>query len=332
ADIIHTSGMRAANLAGNLLAFSRKQIIHPQPVRINTVLKKADILLFKVIGEDIVLKTMLSDKDPMVHVDPGQLEQILLNLATNSRDAMPNGGSLTIESGLMEVDAETIKTWSYGAPGMYAVISVSDTGIGMDEKTKARIFEPFFTTKDVGKGTGLGLSTVYGIVKQNSGYINVYSEPGMGTTFRIYLPVIQIGQEVPAPVPTDIPSVRGSETILVAEDDKDVREYMIHILESAGYETISADNGMDAVQKFHKYQDRIQLLLLDAVMPVKNGKEVFEEAKKIEPRIKALFLSGYSENIIHSRGILDEGIELLPKPVSKNDLLVKIREILDKQG
>ena len=328
-DIIYSSGTRAAELTGNLLAFSRKQIIHPQPVRINGILKEADILLSKIIGEDIALKTMLSDRDPVVHIDPGQLEQILFNLAANARDAMPNGGSLIIESGWMEMDDETIKVRSYGKRGTYAIISVTDSGSGIDERTKARIFEPFFTTKEVGKGTGLGLSTVYGIVKQNNGYINVYSEPGMGTTFKIYLPMIQSEHEGPLPVLMDISSVKGSETILVAEDDKVVREFTINILESAGYKTIEANNGVDAAHKFLENQDRIHLLLLDVIMPGKNGKEVYDEARKIKPGIKALFLSGYSENIIHTRGILEKGIEFLPKPISKNDLLVKIREILD---
>jgi signal transduction histidine kinase/ActR/RegA family two-component response regulator len=331
-DIICDSGMRASKLTGNLLAFSRKQVIRPHPVRINSVLKEADILLSKVIGEDIAIKTVLSDKDPLVHIDQGQLEQILLNLATNARDAMPKGGSLTIESGFVEMNDETVKARSYREPGTYAVISVTDSGIGMDDDTRARIFEPFFTTKAVGKGTGLGLSTVYGIVKQNNGYIDVYSETGMGTTFKIYLPMIQAENESTAPALREVPSIKGSETILVAEDDKVVREYIIHIFESAGYKTIAAENGEDALQKFLENHNRIHLLLLDVIMPMKNGKEVFDEARKMKPAVKALFLSGYSENIIHTRGILEKGIEFLPKPISKNDLLMKIRTILDEQA
>jgi CheY-like chemotaxis protein len=275
------------------------------------------------------MKTMLTEEDLTVMADSGQIEQVLMNLATNARDAMPDGGSLTVETEIVELDEEYIKTHGYGEPGMYALISVTDTGAGIDEKTKERIFEPFFTTKEVGKGTGLGLAMVYGIIKQHNGYINVYSEVGKGTTFKIYLPLIKT--EVKDKKPEVRPSsIGGTETILLAEDDADVRKFTKHILEEFGYKVIDAENGEDAINKFMENRDKIEILILDIVMPKKNGREVYEEIKKVKPEIKALFMSGYTANVIHEQGILEEGLNFVLKPISPTVLLRKIREVLEK--
>lgn len=254
-----------------------------------------------------------------------------MNLATNARDAMPVGGDLIrIETGAIQIDEEYVKKHGYGEAGIYALLSVTDSGIGMDEKTRQRIFEPFFTTKELGRGTGLGLAMVYGIVKQHDGYINVYSEPGKGTTFKIYLPLIESEVEKTAStMPAAYPE-GGTETVLVAEDDQAVRKLTRDILERFGYRVIAAEDGEDAIEKFMNNKEDIQLLLLDVIMPKKNGKEVYEEIKKINPRIKALFLSGYTANLIHKKGILEEGLDFILKPVSPKELLRKVREMLDR--
>lgn len=300
---ILTSSERAASLTQQLLAFSRKQIISPKSVNLNEIIKRVEKLLLRLIGEDIELKTILTDKDLTAMADSGQIEQVLMNLATNARDAMPNGGFLTIETELVELDKEYIKTHAVEAPGIYARISVADTGIGMDEKTRERIFEPFFTTKEMGKGTGLGLAIVYGIIKQHNGYINVYSEHGKGTTFRIYIPLV--GSEFKeVEVPT-LPAPKGGvETVLVAEDDTEARKLTREVLDGAGYKVIEAVNGEDAINKFMENKDKIQLLLFDLIMPKKNGREAYEEIRKIRPDIRVLFTSGYPADIIHEKGVL----------------------------
>ncbi|MCL4475660.1 MAG: MEKHLA domain-containing protein [Nitrospirae bacterium] len=347
---ILSAGERAAHLTKSLLAFSRKQIISPKSENLNEILRSVGKFLRRIIGEDIELKTILNPSLPLfdpsvsplgkggiergvgdltVIVDRGQIEQVLMNLATNARDAMPNGGELIIETGITEMDEEYVKMHGYGEPGIYALISITDSGIGMDEETRKRIFEPFFTTKEMGRGTGLGLAMVYGIVKQHDGYINVYSEPGKGTTFKIYLPLIksEAGEAVSA-----APAVYtggGTETVLVAEDDQAVRKLTRDVLERFGYKVIAAEDGEDAIKKFMNNKEDIQLLLLDVIMPKKNGKEVYEEIKKINPRIKVLFLSGYTANLIHKKGILDEGLDFILKPVSPKELLRKVRRVLD---
>jgi CheY-like chemotaxis protein len=261
--------------------------------------------------------------------DLGQIEQVLMNLTTNARDAMPAGGILTIETELVGMDDEYIKMHGYGKPGKYALISVSDTGAGMDEKTREKIFEPFFTTKEIGKGTGLGLSIVYGIVKQHGGYINVYSELGKGTTFKIYLPLIEsVAEQIKPSVAVAVTG--GSETVLLAEDDASVRRLTKAALEEFGYKIIEAEDGEDAINKFMENKDRIQLFLLDAVMPKKSGKAAYEEIKKIKPDIKALFMSGYSTDILSMKRIVGGELNFIVKPVSPTELLKKIREVLDK--
>lgn len=253
-----------------------------------------------------------------------------MNLVTNARDAMPEGGLLNIETEVVDIDKEFIKEHGYGKEGKYTLMSVTDKGIGMAEKTREKIFEPFFTTKEIGKGTGLGLAMVYGIIKQHDGYINVYSELGKGTTFKIHLPLVKAEKEEIRP-DYGIPSlVRGTETLILAEDDTEVRLYTKSMLEEFGYTVIEAVDGEDAVNKFRASKDKVQLLLFDVIMPKKNGKDAYEEIRKMSPDIKALFMSGYTRDVIRVRGILEDGFEFIMKPASPTVLLGKVREILDK--
>ena len=320
---------KAANLTQSLLAFSRKQIINPRPVDLNEIIKRIDYLLSRVIGENIKLQTMVSGEALIVMADSGQIEQVLMNLASNARDAMPEGGVLTIGTEAVYIDHEFIREHGFGNEGQYALISLTDTGAGMDRETREKIFEPFFTTKEVGKGTGLGLSMVYGVIEQHEGYINVYSEPGSGTTFRIYLPLIkgkveEIKPEVIQPVE------RGTEMILLAEDEEAIREFTKKMLEEYGYKVITAASGQEAIDEFKAHKDKIQLLLFDVIMPNRNGREAYEEIKKIRPDIKVLFMSGYPADIINKHGILEKGFAYIEKPASPTKLLKKIREALGK--
>ena len=261
--------------------------------------------------------------------DSVQIEQVLMNLAANARDAMPNGGMLLIETKEVTLGEDFIRTNSYGRPGKYAYLSVTDTGIGMDENIRRRIFEPFFTTKEVGKGTGLGLSMVYGIVKQHQGYINVSSEPGKGTTFKIYLPLLSAAA-VEKPAPANAEMTRGTETVLLAEDDETVRNLTRHVLEGSGYRVLEAADGEAAVRKFFNNRELIDLLVFDIIMPKKNGKEAYLEIKKIRPDIKALFMSGYTTEPVSRKGILETGLDFVLKPISPSDFLKKVREVLDR--
>ena len=328
-DQILSAANRAASLTQGLLAFSRKQIINPRPVTVNTVIEQVQKLLHRIIGEDIELRTVLTGEDTTVMADTGQLEQILINLAANARDAMPNGGHLTIETRPAEIGSEYLRAHGYGKAGKYVLISITDSGEGMDEKTQERIFEPFFTTKEVGKGTGLGLAIVYGSIKQHNGYINVNSEPGRGTTFTIYLPLLKAEARPATPAEPAPPPKGGTETILLAEDDTVLRDLARGMLEEFGYTVIEAVDGEDAIEKFRANRDRIQLIILDVIMPKKNGREVFEEVKKIRPGTKVLFTSGYPANIIQKKGILEAGINFIVKPHPPQELLRKIRAVLN---
>lgn len=321
---------RGANLTHSLLAFSRKQVMNPRPVNFNAIVESVYKLLKRLIGEDIELKTLLTSEDVTVMADSGQLEQVLMNLATNARDAMPNGGRLTIETERTELSEEYVMGHGFGVPGPYVQISVTDTGTGMDEATKSKLFEPFFSTKEVGKGTGLGLAMIYGIIKQHNGYINVYSEPGEGTTFKIYLPVIKAKIEGPKQAEI-ITSVGGTETVLIAEDDEAARELTKTVLQEFGYTVIEAKNGEDAVEKFMANKSRIDLLVLDVIMPKKNGPDAFNEIKKVMPDIKAVFISGYTTDAIHKKRLLEDNINFVSKPFSPQLILQKIREVLDNK-
>jgi CheY-like chemotaxis protein len=265
-----------------------------------------------------------------VDADSGQIEQILINLATNARDAMPGGGLLSIETGMVEVDSEFIRVHGYGNPGWYATISVSDTGEGMDETTCKKVFEPFFTTKEPGKGTGLGLSVVFGIVKQHSGFINVYSEPGTGTTFRILLPLVQSAlAEILAS--EEFILERGVETILVADDDASLRDLAVKALDMFGYTVITAKNGSDALTRFNENKNKIDLVIMDIIMPGKNGKETFDEMRKLNPSVKAIFISGYTSDILLKKGLIEPDLELVTKPLHIKQLLLKVRKVLDRK-
>ncbi|MDO8142113.1 MAG: PAS domain-containing protein [Candidatus Brocadiales bacterium] len=330
--IIKTS-QTAADLTQALLAFSRKQPITQKPVNINEIIRQSESLLSQLIREDITLTTILSRENAIVMADVGQIEQVLMNLVTNARDAMPNGGNLTIHTDIMEMDDAFINLHGYGIMGKYVYIAVTDTGTGMDENTKLRVFEPFFTTKEVGRGTGLGLSSVYGIVKQHSGYIHVDSEPGKGATFNIYLPVIELeaereeGEEakIHAPLPKG-----GADTVLLAEDDAVVRELIRMVFERADYRVIEAVDGEDALVKFTEHKDSVKLLVSDLIMPKKNGKEVYEAIRKVAPDMKVLFITGYDDDVISKIDIQKEKFDYIIKPVLPVELLEKVREVLGK--
>lgn len=327
-DQILASADRAANLTNSLLAFSRKQIINPKPVKINEIIIGVGKLLTRLIGEDIELKLDLDGRPMTIFADPSQLEQVLMNLATNARDAMPKGGVLTIKTEYRELKQDFIAAHGYGSEGEYALLSVSDTGSGMDRLTQERIYEPFFTTKELGKGTGLGLSMVYGIVKQHEGYITVESAPGAGSTFRIHFPLVrQEHEERPAPSPARTRG--GTETVLVAEDDDAVRTLTSAFLSEAGYTVITTRDGDEAIAKFVENQDRVSLLILDVVMPKKNGKETLEAIRRIRPGIKALFMSGYAADVFEKKDIPEEALNLISKPILPSEFLRRVRETLD---
>jgi CheY-like chemotaxis protein len=289
---------------------------------------KVERLLARLIGEDVDFKCILTDQDITVLADAGQLEQILMNLVTNARDAMPDGGYLYIETRRVDVDEVSVKALDIHKPGTYAQILVTDSGMGMDQTTREKIFEPFFTTKEVGRGTGLGLAMAYGIIKQHNGFVEVESEIGRGTTIKIYLPVVPRAMEETQT--DDLPVVKGgTETILVAEDDETVRKLVTSVLMQFGYSVIQAENGEDAVRKFMANRGAIKLLLLDIMMPKKNGKEVYDKIRIFEPDIKSLFLSGYAADILIQKGLLEKGLNFICKPVQMNDLLRKVRSLLD---
>jgi PAS domain S-box-containing protein len=321
---------RAATLTQGLLAFSRKQILDQRPVDMNEIIIRVEKLLSRIIGEDIVFRTDLVDGPLIVFADMGQMEQVLMNLAANARDAMPRGGVLNISTLRIILDEEFVKMHGYGKSGSYVIVSVSDTGTGMDEETRQRIFDPFFTTKELGRGTGLGLSIVYGIIKQHNGYVDVYSEMGKGTTFKFYLPLIgtEAGEAAKAGVAV---TPRGNETILLAEDEPEVRNSTKIILESYGYKVIEASDGEEAVRKFGENKDAVQILLIDVVMPKKNGREVYEDIIKTRPDVKAIFVSGYTADIMYKKEFLEKGLAFVSKPIAPTDLLRKIREQLDNE-
>jgi PAS domain S-box-containing protein len=328
-DMIMSSAAKSANLTQQILAFSRKQIISPKQTDLNELIKGIEKLLRRLIGEDVEIHITLTEKDVTVLVDPGQLEQVLMNLCTNARDAMPHGGNIFISTGTDFLDREYIKRYDVADAGEYGLITVTDTGSGMDEKTRQRIFEPFFTTKEIGKGTGLGLATAYGIIKQHRGHINVYSEPGKGTTFKIYLPLIVSPEDKGEGKKVVLPK-RGSETILVAEDDDAVRTLTKEVLLKYGYTVIEAVDGEEAVDQLRRHKDTVQLVVIDVIMPKKSGKEVCDEMREITPHLKVLFTSGYTSDMINKKGILEEGVDFISKPLTPHDLLLKVREVLDK--
>ena len=326
---IRKAALRAADLTRQLLAFSRQQVVAPTVLNPNTVVADMDKLLRRLLGEDVALRTVLAPDLATVKADPSQLEQVLLNLAVNARDAMPNGGKLTIETQNVELDQEYVRGHLAAQPGSYVMLAVSDTGVGMDAATQARIFEPFFTTKERGKGTGLGLATVYGIVKQSGGWIWVYSEPGQGTTFKVYLPRVTEPAAPAAPSPARPVSLRGSETILVVEDEEVIRNLVQKVLKANGYTVLVAGTGSDAERVAGAHAGPIHLLMTDVVLPGLNGREVARRLVAQRAGIRVLFLSGYTDDAIVHHGVLDPGVAFLQKPFSPAVLGRKVREVLD---
>jgi len=327
---IKSSAERAAGITRQLLAFSRKQVLSPRIIDLNDILLNLDSLLRRLIGEDIeVLAAPARDLGP-VKADPGQIEQVIMNLALNARDAMPHGGKLTLETANAELDETYAGEHPPIAPGRYVMLAVGDTGVGMSPEVQARIFEPFFTTKEVGKGTGLGLSTVYGIIKQSGGYIWVYSEPGKGTTFKIYFPRVE--QPVQALGVEKRPSSsvqQGSETILLVEDDPQLRDLTSSVLTQCGYKVLTAGSAEDGLAISKKHHRDIRLLITDVVMPRINGRQLAEQVLRIAPEVRVLYISGYTDDAIVHYGVLDEGLWFLPKPFTMAALVNKVREVLD---
>jgi two-component system, cell cycle sensor histidine kinase and response regulator CckA len=327
---IRSAADRAAGITRQLLAFSRKQVLSPRIIDLNDVMLNLDSMLRRLIGEDIEVLTVPGRELGAVKADPGQIEQVIMNLALNSRDAMPNGGKLTLETENMELDESYAREHEPLRPGRYVMLAVSDTGTGMSPETQAHIFEPFFTTKEVGKGTGLGLSMVYGIVKQSGGYIWVYSEPNRGTTFKIYLPRADQPAEAVGAVEKRPAGVqRGTETILLVEDDAQLRALTSSVLAHCGYKVLSAPGTEEGIALCRENHRDIHLLVTDVIMPGMNGRQLAEQVKQISPRTKVLYVSGYTSNAIVHYGVLDPGLSFLPKPFSLSALIAKVREVLD---
>jgi PAS domain S-box-containing protein len=328
-DQILESADRGAQLTRSLLAFGRKQVLNPKPVDLNEIIKRFEAMVSRLIGEHIEVRTVLSNTEIIINADAVQIEQVLMNMATNAKDAMPNGGYFTIRTQLVEPDEAFAREHPDADLGMYALISVSDTGVGMAKESLENIFDPFFTTKELGRGTGLGLAMVYGIIDQHNGYISVTSELGKGTIFNIYLPICKPKVEISVIETDQPPVIGGSETLLVAEDDDKLRELTEIVLKRYGYQVILAENGEDAISKFITHRDTIQLIILDMLMPKKSGKDAYDEIKKIRPGIKTIFASGYTADKMATDEMLDQRLTFIKKPWSPKHLLMKVREVLN---
>jgi len=325
---IRAASARAAALTQQLLAFSRKQIAEAKPISLNGAVADASGMLRRLIGEDVEIVTALDPEPVTIMADRGQISQVVMNLAINARDAMPQGGKLTIETGAAEIDASYSALHLEARPGRYATLTVTDTGVGMNPETMQRIFEPFFTTKGMGVGTGLGLATVYGIVRQSGGWIRVYSEPGRGAMFQVYFPRVDGPAEAPAAPAREAEDDRGSETVLVVEDQPEVRRLALTILSQKGYRLLEASNGAEALALAANYAEPIDLLLTDVVMPGMTGRELAGRLLETRPTVKVLFTSGYTAEAISHQEVLDAGAAYLPKPFTASQLALKIREIL----
>jgi PAS domain S-box-containing protein len=321
---IGNAGERAAGLTRQLLTFSRKQVIEPKVMDLNDIIRESTPMLQRLIGEDIALTTDLEPCPGRVMADPDQIHQVIMNLAVNARDAMPDGGRLEIETRNVALDAEN----NVAAPaGRYVLVAVTDNGHGMDDATRERVFEPFFTTKETGKGTGLGLATVYGIIRQGGGWIDVSSRPGVGTSFKMYLPRVDARAQSAKRGPSAA-TEKGTGTILVVEDQQAVRKYTRSVLKRYGYDVIEACDGDEATTKAAQYDGEIRLLVTDVIMPGMNGKQLSERLRKVRPNLKVLFISGYTADIIAERGVLDRSVAFLHKPFGPEDLAAKVREVL----
>ena len=329
AEEILKAADRAGAITNQLLTFSRRQIAKPRVIQLNMVVAQADKMLRRLIGEDVHLQLSLASNTGNVRADPGHVEQAIVNLVVNARDAMPEGGRLTIETANVHLDETYVRTHMGMTPGEFVMLAVSDTGHGMDAETRRRIFEPFFTTKEKGRGTGLGLATVYGIVKQAGGDIWVYSEPGRGSTFKLYFPrvsepVTESAEAFGSPAP------RGgaSETLLLVEDEKAVRELTLRMLQQLGYTVITAESGAEALRIANAHAGEIAMLVTDVVMPEMSGRQLADALILVRPGLKVLFLSGYTENTVVHHGVLEPGVDFLPKPFSREVMGKKIREVL----
>ncbi|MGB9464393.1 MAG: response regulator [Candidatus Acidiferrum sp.] len=327
---IRDQSQRAAKLTSQLLAFGRRQILQPRKVNLNVLVQEEMSFLGKVIGADVEIR-VLGDPDLCVTMaDPTQIEQVLMNLCLNARDAMPAGGRLIIETHNVEIGDEYCRTHAYGRPGSYVLLSVSDTGIGMDAATLEHIFEPFFTTKEMGSGTGLGLATVYGIVKQHGGFIYVYSEPGKGTSFRVYLQA-ETGVHAPREALPEERPLKGTETILVADDHEGLRDSANEMLQALGHRTILARNGAEALELFKAKCDQIDLVLLDVVMPGLSGPESYSKMAEIRPGLKVIFTTGYTSEVASLMSLLEQGAAILQKPYGMTRLSQMIRNTMSRE-
>jgi nitrogen-specific signal transduction histidine kinase len=325
-----TGAKRAAALTQRLLAFSRRQPLDPKPIDVNVLVNGMSEMIHRTLGETIAVETVLGAGLWHIEADPNELEAGILNLAVNARDAMPNGGRLTLETGNAHIDESYVLNHREVVPGQYVVISVTDTGAGMDAETVAQAFEPFFTTKPVGKGTGLGLSQVYGVVKQSGGHVKIYSEVGQGTTIKLYLPRLATEVTEPSAISDQLsPEAALEETVLVLEDDDDVRSYSAEILRELGYRVLEAHDGAAALRVLDQHV-RVDILFTDVVLPGgMTGAQVAAHARTLRPKLKVLFTTGYARNAIIHHGRLDKGVQLITKPFSFNDLAAKIRDVLD---
>ena len=329
-ELIHSAGRKASALTRQLLAFSRKQILEKKVVCVNTIINDFLKILSKMLGEDIEVKTCLEAEKGIIEADPGQIEQILMNLTVNARDAMPNGGDILIETKDTLVTEDYSKKHLGVLPGNYVMLAVTDSGTGIDKKEMEHIFEPFFTTKEEGKGTGLGLATVHGITKQHNGHVHVYSEKGKGSTFKIYLPASNQTIKSNISHHKTIPLKQGRETIMIVDDEPSVCRLVADTLEPLGYKCLGVSSGKDAIELLKNYPDTVHLLLTDVVMPGINGSELAERIRATYPDLKIIFMSGYTENTITHRGVLDKGINYISKPITPVALTHKIRSVLGK--
>jgi two-component system, cell cycle sensor histidine kinase and response regulator CckA len=328
-DLLRQTAHRAAGLTRQLLAFSRKQILQPRPLNLNTLVAGIEKMLRRLIGEPIGLQTVLAPDLGAVRADPGQIEQVLMNLVVNARDAMPQGGRVTIQTANIDLDDGFARRHPGARPGPAVMLAVADTGVGIDAATMKRLFEPFFTTKGPGKGTGLGLATVYGIVKQSDGYIGVDSAPGQGARFSIYLPRISSAVSEAEVAPDRVETPRGVETILLVEDEAGLRDLAREVLQQHGYRVLEARHGPDAFGAAEEHAGPIHLLLTDVVMPHMSGRELADRLRSMHPEMAILYMSGHTDDAIVQHGVLEAGTHFLQKPFSPETLVRAVRQVLD---
>jgi signal transduction histidine kinase len=332
-EAIHQAGLRAADLTRHLLAFSRQQVLKPRALDLSVIVAGMQTMLRRLINEDVELKSLASPPLPRIMADAGQLEQVVMNLALNARDAMPSGGTLTIETALVELGEGRDPQLLEAKPGQYVMLAVTDTGGGMDQATQSRIFEPFFSTKGAGKGTGLGLATVFGIVTQSDGMLEVHSEPGMGTTFRVYFPTTTGPRLVRSSLPPRPDSSSGgTETILLVEDEPLLRQLGCTILRKRGYNVLDAQDGVDALLVAEQHAGTIDLLLTDVVMPRMGGRPLAENLLALRPDVKVIYMSGYTDDVVVRNGLVEATLNFIQKPISPAGLARKIRDVLDAPG